>query len=211
MPGPGMPLSRFSGHRVAASPCEKCLGLGLGGARKITLVGKIKLTYIIKMNPKTDKPKVPSPGAGLSLDELGTEVLDAAIYVHRQLGPGLLESVYTACLHAELVSRGLKTEREVPVRIRYNDAVLEDAFRVDLIVEGKLLLEIKAVELLQPIHSAQAITYLRLAGLDLAYVLNFNVPLLKDGIRRILSPELYARLQDKQNAMSPSRKPAAAR
>lgn len=115
---------------------------------------------------------------------IGTLVLNAAIEVHRELGPGLLESVYEVVLAKELTLRGLTIERQVPVPIVYKGIDFDEGFRADLIVNGKVLLELKSVERVTPAHKKQVQTYLRLTGLRLGYLLNFGEAVLKDGITR---------------------------
>lgn len=111
--------------------------------------------------------------------------MDVSFHLHRELGPGLLESVYEAILAKELTSRGLCVERQVPVPIIYNGVQLDEGFRVDLMVERKLIVELKSVERLQPVHSKQLLTYLRLSGCRLGLLINFGENLLKDGLKRI--------------------------
>jgi iron complex transport system substrate-binding protein len=127
-------------------------------------------------------------------ERLCSVALDAALLVHRELGPGLLESVYQDCLAYALHSRGLSLNREVSIPVKFQGLNIETVFRADLIIEGKLLIELKAVETLQPIHLSQVITYLKLANLPLGLLINFNIPLLKDGVRRILHPSLLKTL-----------------
>ena len=124
------------------------------------------------------------------VEALATAAVDAAIAVHRELGPGLLESVYEQCLAHELVARGLSVKAQVPVPVIYRSLRLETGFRADLILHDALLLELKAVESLLPVHKAQVITYLKLTRLPLGFLINFNVPLLKDGLHRIIHPSL---------------------
>jgi GxxExxY protein len=114
-------------------------------------------------------------------------VLGAAIEVHRELGPGLLESVYELALCRELWIRQLRVERQVPVSIKYKGADLDTHVCIDLLVESAVVVELKAVERLAPIHHAQVLTYLRLAGYPVGLLLNFNVRLLRHGMRRILN------------------------
>jgi len=111
-------------------------------------------------------------------------VVDSALTVHRALGPGLLESVYETCLAYELKKRGCTCERQVVVPIAYDGMQLDDGLRLDLLVEKCVVVELKAVESLLPLHDAQLLTYLKLTGHRLGLLINFNVPLLKDGIRR---------------------------
>jgi len=117
--------------------------------------------------------------------ELTEAIIGAAITVHRELGPGLLESVYEKCLAFELADRGLSiaTQKEIPVR--YKNLTFDCSFRADLIVENKILLELKSIDQLMPIHTSQVITYLKLTGLKTALLINFNVPTLKTGLKRI--------------------------
>lgn len=112
-------------------------------------------------------------------------VVDAALRVHKALGPGLLESVYEACLAHELAKRGMSFRTQVTLPVRYDGVQLDAGFRVDLLVEDRVIVELKAVETLLPIHEAQLITYLKLCGLRLGLLLNFNVRLLREGMRRI--------------------------
>ena len=120
-----------------------------------------------------------------ALNRLTECVIGAAIEVHRQLGPGLLESVYEACLYSELKSLGLQAQRQVTLPINYKGMVLEDGLRLDLLVDRSLVVELKAVDALLPIHSAQVITYLKLLNLPLGLLLNFNVTVLRQGIKRL--------------------------
>ncbi len=113
------------------------------------------------------------------------QVIGAAIDVHREIGPGMLESVYRICLEAELHFRGLACEAEVALPLSYRDRQLNAQFRMDLVVAKELLIETKSVERLIPVHTAQVLTYLRLSGLRRALLINFNVPRLMQGIRRI--------------------------
>jgi GxxExxY protein len=120
-------------------------------------------------------------------NDIGTEVIGAAIAVHRHLGPGLLETVYEAALAHELGLRGLAVARQVPVPIRYKAVTFEEGFRADIIVEGKVLLELKSVEAISPNHMKQVQTYLKLTGCKLGYLLNFNSALMKNGITRFVN------------------------
>ena len=112
-------------------------------------------------------------------------VLDAAIAVHTGLGPGLLESAYEACLCYELVSRGLKVQTQVPLPIKYRAVTIDVAYRIDLLVEELVIVEIKAIERLMPIHDAQLLSYLKLSNKKLGLLINFHVLRLKDGYKRI--------------------------
>lgn len=113
------------------------------------------------------------------------QIVDAAMHVHTRLGPGLLESVYERVLAYELEKRGLKVERQVSIPLRYDDLSFEEGFRADLIVDDDVLVELKSVEALAPVHSKQVLTYLKLTNLRLGLLINFGAPLLKDGIKRI--------------------------
>lgn len=118
-------------------------------------------------------------------DSLARAVIGAAIDVHRELGPGFLEALYAEAMAIELQARGVAFAREVAVAIRYKDKLLQPV-RLDLLVEGALVVELKSVERLLPLHTAQALTYLRAANATLGLLINFNVPLLKEGVRRII-------------------------
>ncbi len=120
-------------------------------------------------------------------EALATIAVDAALEVHRQLGPGLLESAYEACFAHELELRGIRYQRQLPVPLNYKGKLVEVGFRADVIIGEKLLIELKAVDELQPIHRAQVITYLKLMNLPLGLLINFNSALLKNGLRRILN------------------------
>ena len=123
----------------------------------------------------------------LSLNKLSEAVIGAAIEVHRALGPGLLESAYCECLCRELALRNIRFQREVSLPIRYKDVLLDCGYRIDLIVEEAIVVELKSVEKIEGAHEAQLLTYLRLSALSLGLLLNFNVERLKDGIvRRVL-------------------------
>ena len=122
----------------------------------------------------------------MDINALSKEIISAAMQVHRALGPGLLEGAYEACLAHELATRELAFERQRPIPLTYGREVIEVAFRADFIVEQAILLELKAVERLQPIHTAQVLTYLKLTGLQLGLLINFNVTSLQQGIRRVV-------------------------
>ena len=114
-------------------------------------------------------------------------ILGAAIDVHRALGPGLLESTYQECLAAELAERGVRVVRQVPIPLLYRGRRLDCVYRADLLVDYRVVVEIKSVERLLPLHEAQLLTYLRLGGWRVGLLLNFNVPVLREGIRRIIA------------------------
>ena len=123
---------------------------------------------------------------GEELEAKAREVVDAGFQVHRALGPGLLERVYQSALVHELGLRGLHVERQVQVPVLYKGAALEDPLRLDLLVDGNIIIEIKSIETILALHKAQLLSYLRLTGLHLGFLMNFNVPIFKDGIRRIV-------------------------
>jgi GxxExxY protein len=116
---------------------------------------------------------------------LSEKVIGAAIEVHRLLGPGLLESAYESCLCHELFLRGLKFKRQVPLDIDYKGIIVEAAYRLDIVVEDSLILELKAVEIMNPVYQAQLLTYLKLSGISTGLLINFMVPVLKNGIKRV--------------------------
>ena len=118
--------------------------------------------------------------------DLSERVLGACIEVHRHLGPGLLESAYEECLCWELGQAGLAYKRQVPLPIIYKEVRLDIGYRLDVVLEGRLILELKTVERLLPIHDAQLLTYLRLSGIRTGLLLNFNTATLKDGIKRMV-------------------------
>lgn len=120
------------------------------------------------------------------LENLANRVIGAAIEVHKHLGPGLLESAYEACLAIELHELAIPFERQRPIGLRYRGRIVDAIYRLDFVVADQLVLELKSVECWEPIHTAQALTYLRLTGLRLALLLNFNVPLMRDGIKRVV-------------------------
>jgi len=120
-------------------------------------------------------------------NDIGKIVIDAAIAVHRQLGPGLLESVYEVIMAYELGQRGLSVRRQVPIPIHYKQMIFEEAFRADLMVEDKIIIELKSVEQVSEAHKKQLLTYLRLTGCKLGFVLNFGEALMKRGITRTVN------------------------
>ncbi len=120
-------------------------------------------------------------------NEIGTIVVDTAVRLHRELGPGLLESVYEIVLARFLEKQGLSVQRQVGVPIIFGGERFDEGFRADLIVDGKVILEIKSVEKLHPVHSKQLLTYLRLTETKLGYVLNFGDELMKNGINRVIN------------------------
>ena len=120
-------------------------------------------------------------------NELSEKIIGCAIKVHQALGPGLLESAYEECLYFELVQEGLYAEKQKPLPLVYQDVKLECGYRVDLLIEKKVIVEVKSVEALNDVHLAQVLTYLKLSNCKLGLLINFNVLLVKDGIRRIVN------------------------
>jgi GxxExxY protein len=120
------------------------------------------------------------------VNQVAKQIVDAAFAVHSTLGAGLWESVYEVCLEYELRQRGLRVERQVILPVIYDNIRLDDGFRIDLLVNQCVIIELKAVQNLLPIHTAQIITYLKLSKHRLGFLINFNVPLIKDGIKRIV-------------------------
>jgi GxxExxY protein len=113
-------------------------------------------------------------------------IVDCAVKVHKQLGPGLLESAYEECLYEELTERGISSYKQVPMPLIYKGKRLELGYRLDLLVEDKVIIEVKSVDCLNPVHTAQIMTYLKLSGCKVGILINFNVTFLKEGIRRII-------------------------
>lgn len=126
----------------------------------------------------------PRKELGVREEWLAEQVVDAAVKVHKHLGPGLLESVYEKCLQHELGLRGIAVRNQVALPIVYEGLEVATGLRLDLLVEDLLILELKAVEQVLPVHKAQLLSYLKLAGLHLGFILNFNVPLMRDGVHR---------------------------
>jgi len=122
----------------------------------------------------------------MEFDELSRSVIGCAIEVHRNLGPGLLESTYRQCLACELSHAEIAFQMEVPLPVRYKDILLDCGYRIDLLISDDLIVEIKSIEALLPIHQAQILTYMRLASVPLGLPINFNVTKLQSGIRRFV-------------------------
>ena len=120
------------------------------------------------------------------LNRITETIIGAAIAVHRELGPGLLESAYEACLAYELAERGMAVEQQKALPVKYRGVKLDCGYRIDLLVEGKVIVELKVVERLEPIHEAQLLSYLKLSGCKVGLLINFNVKVLKNGIRRLV-------------------------
>ena len=121
----------------------------------------------------------------MNINDISGAIVHASMKIHMTLGPGLLESVYEAVLEKELLKRGLRVRRQVPVPIHYEDLQFDEGFRADLIVEDCVVVELKSVEQLHPVHAKQVLTYCRLLDYRLGLLINFGAPLLKDGIKRI--------------------------
>ena len=120
-------------------------------------------------------------------NEIAKEIVDAAYKIHKELGPGLLESVYETVLAYELEKRGFQVERQVPIKIRFEDIVFDEGFRADLLVESKVITELKSVEKVRPVFKKQLLTHLRLSNRKLGLLINFNEVLIKDGITRVVN------------------------
>lgn len=120
-------------------------------------------------------------------NQISEKIIGCAIQVHKELGPGLLESSYEECIYYEIVQSGLLVEKQKPLPLVYKDVKLDCGYRIDLIIEGKVIVEIKAVESLNDIHMAQILTYLKLSKVRLGLLMNFNVTLLKSGIKRVVN------------------------
>ncbi len=125
----------------------------------------------------------------MEINNITKEIIGAAIEVHKILGPGLLEKPYELCLIHELELRGLKCESQKPVSIRYKGIVLDDSLKLDLVVENKVIVELKATNEVLPVHRAQIMSYMKLSSIDTGLIINFHVKLLKDGVERFV---LYA-------------------
>jgi GxxExxY protein len=123
-------------------------------------------------------------------NEIAKQILDAAFFVHTRLGPGLLESVYEVVMHYELKKGGLTAERQKPMPIIYDNVRFDEAFRSDLVVNGKVIVELKSIEVLLPVHAKQLLTQLRISGLKLGLLINFGEAHLKNGIKRIINGSL---------------------
>lgn len=123
-------------------------------------------------------------------NEISKVVFDCALKVHQNLGPGLLENAYEECLFYELRKTGLKVEKQKPLPLIYEDVKLEVGYRIDIMIENKFIIEIKAVDALNDVHLAQVLTYLKLSNCKLGLLINFNVTLIKNGIRRVINGTL---------------------
>ena len=123
-------------------------------------------------------------------NQLTHDIIGGVIEVHRRFGPGLLESTYSTCLRIELEARGHTVSVRVPVALEYRGVRIDAAYWIDMLVDDRVILELKAVEALAPVHTAQLLTYLRFTGCKVGLLINFNVPVVKDGIRRKISPAI---------------------
>jgi GxxExxY protein len=126
-------------------------------------------------------------------DALTQIIIACAIAVHEQLGPGFLEAVYQACLELELRAKGLQFQRHRTIPLIYRGVTIDAVYQFDFVVENSVLVEVKSVQALAPVHQAQVINYLKLTGLQTGLLINFNVPVLKQGIRRLVRPDLYGK------------------
>ncbi len=122
----------------------------------------------------------------IEFDELSNKLIGCVLEVHRELGPGLLESAYEMALAHELAQQGLSFRQQTPLAVRYKTVDIDCAYRIDLMIENQLIVELKSVDRLQPIHEAQLLTYMKLAGVSTGLLINFNVRLLRDGIKRMV-------------------------
>jgi GxxExxY protein len=132
----------------------------------------------------------PCENRKMTENEIGKIIIDTAIAVHKEIGPGLLETVYEVILSHKLEKYGLSIERQVPIPIEYHGIKFDEGFRADILVNNKVIIELKSVESLNKAHKKQVLTYLRLTGLKLGYLLNFGEALMKDGISRIINGEI---------------------
>jgi len=123
-------------------------------------------------------------------NDISGQIIGAAIEIHRALGPGLLESAYKECLYYKLFQAGLNVEKEKPMPLVFEEVILECGYRIDLLVENKVVIEVKSVEALNDVHLAQTLTYMKLGGYKLGLLMNFNVVKLKDGIKRVINGSL---------------------
>jgi len=137
----------------------------------------------------------------MNIDEIAGIIIDTSIKIHKDLGPGLLESVYETILSAKLSGKGLNIKRQVPIAFEYDGIIFNEGFRIDLLVEDKIIVELKSVENLVPVHSKQLLTYLKLMKLEVGLLINFGDSLLKNGIKRIVNnynPSAASRLRVNQ-------------
>lgn len=170
--------------------CRRCLKKCVPGAAVMSQKTHVRCATLTDSGPFLNgieaallRDAMLDPTDGLT--PLTERIIGAAIAVHRELGPGLLESAYLACIEYELMQRDLRFLRQVPVPVMYHGVQIDCAYRLDLLVEERVIVEVKSVERLAPIHSAQLITYLKLRNCPVGLLLNFNVPSMRRGIRRI--------------------------
>lgn len=126
------------------------------------------------------------------IDRLAREAVDCGFKIHKDLGPGLLESVYEAILAVKLQQRGIHVERQKPLNVEYEGIILSEGFRVDLLLEGRLIIELKSIDVLLPVHGKQVLTYLRLTGQPLGLLMNFGASTFREGVRRIVNSHPFA-------------------
>ena len=119
------------------------------------------------------------------LEAVAREVIDFGFQIHQSLGPGLLEHAYEALLEAALIQAGLRVRRQVGIQMKFNGVVVDNAFKIDLLIEGGLIVELKSIERLAPVHTKQVLTYLRMMDLPLGLLMNFGQPMFKDGVKRV--------------------------
>lgn len=131
--------------------------------------------------------EIPKPKSRDELNEISGRIIEYSIEVHKELGPGMLEGAYEICLMHELVRNGFRAERQVLLPIRYQGIMLDAGYRIDLLVESSVVVELKAIDRLLPVHEAQLLSYLRMSDLPLGLLINFNGRLLRDGIRRVVN------------------------
>jgi GxxExxY protein len=182
-------------HPLSSGIAETSIGVSIPGTR-----------HRNSQRTTTDRFLLPCADVvALAIDELTELVIGCAIAVLRVMGPGLLESVYRDCLVIELTIAGLRVSVEHRVPLEYRDQRIRDDLRIDLLVDGRLIVEIKAVDRLHPAHQAQVITYLKLSGCPAGLLLNFNASSLRAGLKRLDHPDIYAA---KQAANGLSRRPS---
>ena len=121
------------------------------------------------------------------LNDIGSKIINCAFKVHSKLGPGLLESIYEQCFVHELVKTGLKVDKQISIPIIYDDLLIKNGLRIDILIEDCIIIELKAIENILPVHDAQLLSYLKLTEHRLGYLINFNVPLIKNGIKRFVN------------------------
>ncbi len=126
------------------------------------------------------------------MEQIAAQIIDAALFVHKTMGPGLLESIYLRCLFAELRYRNISVLKEVSIPLRFRNEIFDEGFRMDLLVADQIVVELKAVEKLLPVHRAQTLSYMRLTNKELEFLINFNVPMIKEGIVRIVNRRDFA-------------------